>query len=109
MKAASHAVIEAVHRCVRQSPFVRSQSGEIALGGRGAPCDQACWGEVKIAVADYAVRLRELGVPPERALLEIKHTLREAAPTLDASSTLASCAVPWFLKGYYDGAPMLDL
>lgn len=58
--------------------------------------------EMRAAVGEYALLLRELGTPPEKAVIEVKTMVSEAARASDNRPDLVLPAiVRWAIEAYY--------
>jgi len=77
------------------------------------PLSAAVRREIRIEVCEYAARLKELGIPPERVLVALKSVATEAGvkstpsisflpADLDSKEELLVDLVEWCIDGYYE-------
>jgi hypothetical protein len=89
---------EAAGECSALLARLADEHGQVdaeRLGPADLPLLEQC-------MRDYASALRARGLPPEEAIVQIKHVLSDRLSRTDSGTQkLTRMAVTWAIKGYY--------
>ena len=93
---------------VAESHSGRSRSEETTVSPATSAAQSLIRAQLRASVSEYVRRLRDDGLPPEQALVQLKETVYAAGtlyPSSADSRDLIEQIVRWAVAAYYDSDP----